>query len=79
MLGGGGRGGGADDFSDGGRGGGLGDGWGLGPVVLGPLVLDIRGGRQGLDGDLDLSCVPSGLPNEDRTAGVGLFRISTLS
>ena len=74
MLGGGGRGGGADDFKEGGLGGGFGDGCGLGPVEL-----DTRGGRTGRAGDLEPSWAPSGLANEDRTAGVGEFRISTMS
>ena len=75
LLGGGGRGGGVvpfwDDLSEGGRGGGLGEGWGEGSLETG------LGGLTGA-GDLDLSC-DSGLPNVCRGAGIGDFRISTMS
>lgn len=77
FEGGGGLGGGAEDFSEGGLGGARGEGWGLGSPDILVGSPDNLGGRAGRAGDLDSSTLTSGLPNEERAAGIGDFRIST--
>ena len=77
LEGGGGLGGGRADLIDGGRGGARGEGWGLGPSDTRVRSADTRGGLAGRSGDLGSSALTSGLPNEERAAGTGDFRIST--